>query len=907
MKPPKELTVAALVAMVLLLGCESPVKLSSVKPPSVKPSAAGRRTPPLDVSERVVTDDGVVVAKLANGLTVAIKPMRTSPVVCVRAYVRAGGLYEREWLGCGLSHLVEHLVAKGAAHETAAGQARQTSNRIADIGGQSNAYTSLDSTCYYISAAADKTTECVDLIADWLARAAITREDFEREHGVVQRELEMGKDSPNRQMWYAHTAGAFSQHPAAVPVIGWAAPLAKITRADVLAYHRRMYVPQNMVFCVVGDVDAEAVLARIRRAFAGFAPGRAPDLSLPEVRPITGIRRAVRSCRSLKNTMQRMSFQTVPLSHEDLYALDVLSYVLSSGRASWLVRKIKREKRLATSISTTSWTPGWGKGLFTVAFRSEPDKADAAEQAILDELRAVAEKGIGEAELDRAKRQKVADYVHSQQTAESVAATLATDYMSTGDVMFSKNYTERIQAVTAGQVRNVARKYFTFDRMVITRMAPKLDHDPAAGAGSAKKYDKQTFKLKNGLRVILQPADTGLVSMAYVAGGGVLTETERTNGLSALMAALATRGTENYTAGQIDEFFDNAGGSISGDGGNNSLYWQATVLQDSFDEAIEIFAEVISRPTFDQKELEILRPVLLARIKQGDEHWFGQLQKFFRDKFFTNSPYRLLPVGDEKIIRTATVAQAKAWHDRWITGGDSVLAVYGEFDLACTRRAVEKLFSGLPAGRKPADALPAPAARKVADGGELHVLKTTNKQAAIMVAVPGMTIDNLQDRFALDVLDTIISGYRLPAGWLHSELRGRQLVYVVHAYNWPGLAPGAFITHAACQPEKAGQVIRIIRKHLRRAANYKPTQREIDRAVGAILTAKLLENQSMEALSIQAALDELYGLGHDFHNKLTRHYRAVKPADVLRVGRKYLSGGFVVTVTTPQPEMLDQN
>jgi len=880
--------------------------LGSCAPSEVetRPAAA----PPM-VAERVVCGSATVV-KLSNGLTVIVRATRDAPVVCVRAYVRAGSLYEGRWLGCGISHLTEHLLAKGASHDMgpgAAAQARQTSGRVAQIGGQSNAYTSLDHTCYYISAASDKAMDCIDLVAGWMARPEITVEDFRREHGVVQRELEMRADEPDRQMWRAHSANFFARHPAGVPVIGYAGPLAEVTYADVVAYHRLMYTPQNMILAVVGDIDVDAVLRRVRRAFAGFSRGRAQKLMLPAVPKIAGTRRVVRTHKALREVMQRMSFRTVPLVHDDLYALDVLSYVLTQGRSSRLERTIKRKLALVTSISSSSWTPPWGAGMFTISFRSLPDKADAAEKAIIEELKSVVAEGVGPNELARAKRQKVADFVYSQQTVESVAATLATDLLSTGDVEFSKNYTDRIQSVTAEDLRRVARKYFDFDAIAITRLEPEGEVPPPPKAAKEppgrQAAATRMFKLPNGLRVVLHPTDAvGLVAMALVNRGGVLLEDEKTNGLGAMMAALSVKGAGDRSAEQIAEFFDRAGGSIAGNCGNNTFYWRASVLDDSFEEAMEILADIIQRPTFSAKELDILRPVLQMRIKQQDENWRGRLGKYFRRKFFTGSPYRLLPIGSSDVLAAATPKLISAWHDKYVRAGASVLAVYGNFDASAARRHIARLFAQMPEGDVK---LPSPGPRKLDERLERHVLRTNNRLAAIMVAAPGMKITNLTDRLPIAVLDTIISGWRLPAGWLHTELRGKQLVYVVHAYNWCGLAPGAFQVYAACQPDKARQVVDIIRKDLDRAASYMPTQEEVDLAVNSILTAELLDNQTMDSQAMSAALDELYGFGYDFRKRLQEHYRKVSPADVLRVARKYLGRGYVVTVTTPAPATME--
>ena len=326
------------------------------------------------------------------------------------------------------------------------------------------------------------------------------------------------------------------------------------------------------------------------------------------------------------------------------------------------------------------------------------------------------------------------------------------------------------------------------------------------------------------------------------------------------------------------------------------------MLDDSFDEAMEIFADIAIRPKFTEKELDILRPSLQTQIKQQDENWYGELRKWFRRRFYTSSPYRLLPSGAKEVVAGTTIEQIAEYHRRRILAAASVLAVYGNFDGQKATKSIERLFAGLPKGDVEMNI---PPARKVAPDGERHVLKTEKQVAGIMVAVPGMKITNLKDRFAIDVLDTIVSGWYLPSGWLHRELRGKRLVYVVHARNWAGLAPGAFQVYAVSQPDKASQVIDIIHKNLRRAGRYTPTQKEIDLAVNSILTAELLDNQSMASLGMYAALNELYGFGYGFRRQLESHYRKVTPEEVLRVGGKYLGGGFVTAVTTPKPELLD--
>jgi predicted Zn-dependent peptidase len=258
----------------------------------------------------------------------------------------------------------------------------------------------------------------------------------------------------------------------------------------------------------------------------------------------------------------------------------------------------------------------------------------------------------------------------------------------------------------------------------------------------------------------------------------------------------------------------------------------------------------------------------------------------------------MLTIGREPVVSEATTEAIAAHHRQYVKAGSSVLAIYGDFDPAEVRRRVGELFAAMPPGQVE---VPTVVARQVPAEGETHVHESKTRSAGITVAAPGMTLRDLEDRLAISVLDTIISGYRLPRGWLHSELRGKRLVYVVHAYNWAALVPGAFAVYANCEPAKVAEVAAIIRRNLRDTLDHEYTREEIDEAVNIILTVELLQNQEMADLAIQAALDELYGFGYDFRKRYEKLLRAVGPAEVARVARKYLAGGLVTTIVTPQP------
>ena len=846
-------------------------------------------------------EEGVVLRHLPNGMAVIVQPVRRAKVVYVGCYIRAGSVTEGQWLGCGISHLTEHLVSEETIRQEKPG------GRVARIGGETNAWTGMDTTCYHLSASSAHATACVDLIADLIVTQKMTPAEFQREHGVVRREVEKQWDDPEERLWAAHVEDLFPAHPGGIPVLGYVGPMSKLTLDDVRAYVARMYVPQNIVFVVVGDVDADAVLKRVEAKLGKLPRGRTPVTATPPVPSLRGIRRRTIPDDNVEEVIEEIGFQTVDRRHEDVCALDLLSVVLSSGSSSRLVRALQFDRGLVTSIETESWTPGWGRGSWDVVFRCAPAKADAAESGVLDLLRAVADEGVTPAELARAKRQMLGELISSHQTVDQIANRLAEDYIHTGDVAFSRGYMAGVGGLSAADLRAAAGKYLAdaiaAGNMVVTRIVPRSTVKPSAAAvKKAARPPATMFTLPNGLRVVLDGGDSsGLVSMSFVTAGGVLAETTRTNGLGALMAALSVRGAGGRSADQIAAVFDEAGGSIVGQCGDNAQTWQATVLNDRLDAALAAFADVIQRPTLSADQLEKVRPLALARIDRVGQSMEAELRRFFRSRFFMGSPQAMLPVGGKEVVERATAAQVRAVHRERIVSGSSVLAVIGGFDVAAARARIARLFASLPPGRFDA-VRPAPRARGAE--GRTHVLATKKQQAGVLLAVDGVATSDHADRAALNVLQTILGGWSLSGGWLFRELRGKRLVYDVSATNWTGLAGGAFFAEAGTQPSKARQVVEIIRANLRKTMDYPFTRREIDEAVHVIVTAEALGSQTVSRRSMGAALDELYGLGWDYSLRLAEHYAAVTPQEVRRVARKYLGGACGVFVTTPRPDLV---
>jgi zinc protease len=832
---------------------------------------------------------------LDNGLTVLIEENHANPVVAVEVFVRTGSIYEQEYLGSGISHFFEHIIHGG----TTSTRSEAASRRLLEaIGNNSNAYTTVDHAAYYINTTTEHWRTALELLADWMLHSSITPEEFEREKGVVQRELEQDLDNPEQMLAQIAMETRFQVHPARYPVIGYKELVQKVTRDDLLRYYQRMYTPNNMLLVVVGDVQTPEVLAHMRQTFGQGERRPLPALSLPEEPPQLGKRTVVKEMAVSQATMS-LSFRTVALTHPHLYPLDVLAYILTNGDSARLVRRIQEEQQLVYAIQAASYTPAYAVGTLAVSAALAPEQLPAAEAAILQELYRLREELVSPQELARAKKQKLADYVFERHTVEQQAHALGLNMLSTYDPNFSEAYVGNIQQVTAEDIREVARLYLREETLVQAVVRPTSDTPSALAPTPVAQREPVVKKvLANGMTLLLKrnPALPTVAIQAFFKGG-VRVETPDTNGLSQLTASLLLKGTTSHSAEEIAAIFDARGATVAAESGNNSFFVNATCLREDFNELFQVYADIILHPSFPDDELTKMRRLLLAALERQNDDWRTEIERLWRQLFFTVSPYRLSPEGTAETLQRLHRKDVVAFYQRYVVPGNMVLAIVGDIEPAQTVTTVEKTFRPFLSRpvtfpEVPAEPPPTQVRRQA---------KQTPKQvAAIYIGFPGTTLANLADRHSLYILDGIVSGLDIPGGWLHNELRGQQLVYVVQAFSWLGLESGYFGIYAATQPDKVHTVVDTILQTIEKVKTGQISDEELANTKPMALVTARLHRQTNEQMASDMALNELYGLGYDFSEHEAEQIAKVTKADVQRVALTYLHHPTIV-ITTPSP------
>lgn len=865
---------------------------------------------------RLISNADEIVAILDNGMTVIVRRV-VSPAVAVRIYVRTGSIYEGRWLGGGLSHLLEHLVAGGSTEDRTEAENR---NLLQEIGNNSNAYTSADHTCYFINTTPEHLDKAVDLLAGWMLRAKITPEEFAREYQVVQRELEMGKGEPDRVFWKLLNENRYRISPARVPVIGYQHIIQSLTRDDVYNYYKQAYQPGNFVAAVTGDIDPETMLITVKKHFATARSVSVFSHQLPQEPPVLTPRMLSATMPRLGQARLDLGFPSIRLSDPDLYALDLLAAVLGSGESSILVEEIRDRQRLVSSISCSSFTPDYVEGTFRITMELDPDKIEQATTAVLEQLRKLQIEPIDPQRIARAKTQIRAWRIRNMQTAEQIAASLATDYLDSGDPHFSQEYVERIARVTAEQLQQVARKYLQPDKLLTTILLPeqtRLATAPSTTRSSAR-WSVSRIELDNGLILLhKQIPTTPLVEVRMFALGGLTAEDQQTNGLGNFVMEMLPRGTTSRSARQIAEFFDSIGGSLETACGNNTWYWTMTCLKDDFASAMEVWADVVNNPAFPESEIPAVRQRILAAIQSQDDDWHSQAMRFFRSSFFgpSHSPYQFLSVGQKEVVEQATADQLRQWYIEKILPSRRVLAIFGDVDLEQAKSLAARLLGRgakiQTAIERPETQPPLPAEGTPAiNVARIEVLPTRQPLAGIVIGFESGSIVGQDWTYALNVLDTMASGWGYPTGYLHETLRGQGLVYVVHAADMPGRdasLPGTFLVYAGCDPKNVNRVVDLILQNIARCQGSDQDMQQgwFARAKQLILTADAIQLQTPSQQATSAALDELYGLGYDYHERFAEKIGQVTLQQVRQVARSRLRQ-CVVTVCTPMPELVDR-
>jgi zinc protease len=414
----------------------------------------------------------VVEQQLENGMKVLIKQDRRAPIAVSQVWYKVGSSYESGGI-TGISHMLEHMMFKGTENHPPG----DFSRIVAANGGDENAFTGRDYTAYYQTMASDRLEVSFELEADRMRNLLLLPEEFAKELEVVKEERRMRtEDKPQSLTYERFLAGAYESSPYRTPVIGWMADLDSLQVEDLQVWYRKWYAPNNATLVVVGDVEPDEVIALAQRHFGDLKPEQV-ERPKPRLEPAQRGSKRITVKVPARQPYLVMGYKTPVIGKADEawepYALEMLAYVLDGGSSARLSNNLIRGSKLAVAANTRYSAFSRLPGMLVLDAVPSPDASvEAVEKALLKEIQQFRTELVSEDEMERVRNQIIAAKVYEKDSVFYQAMLIGQLETIGLDWRLADEYVDHLKAVTAEQIRQVARKYLIEDNLSVAVLDP---------------------------------------------------------------------------------------------------------------------------------------------------------------------------------------------------------------------------------------------------------------------------------------------------------------------------------------------------------------------------------------------------------------------------------------------------
>jgi len=661
--------------------------------------------------------DGLSEYRLdANGLQVLLNRQPALPVVTFMVTYRVGS--RNEVTGTtGATHLLEHLMFKGTEHFDRS-KGTGFDQLLERVGAETNATTWLDRTNYFATIPPNGLPLLIELEADRMRNLALREEDRKPEMVVVRNEFERGENSPSNALDKEIWAAAFQAHPYHHDTIGWRSDIEKVPIEKLRSFYDTYYWPDNATITVIGNFDSASTLAEIKKRYGAIpkAPHPIPQVYTEEPRQ-TGPRR-VNVKRPGEIGIVAIAHKTPAAAHPDWAALEVCSSVLTCGKTSRLYRALT-DKNLTLDVSAHLGFHH-DPSLHVLYAEMDPSSKHAdIEARLLAEIERLKKEGVTPEEVKSAKAQLLAERAFARDGSFNCAEEL-NECIAVGDWTLYASLDEKIQAVTAADIKRVANTYLNENQSVTGWFIPsaatpeeptaitKSDEIPPKQVLSPKPLEKElplppstdfaarTIRKKCvGMDLIICPIEVR--NVVHLKGSLQAGESASTNrAVPHLVAEMLERGTQLQDQFAIAAQLENVGATIDFNVTSETLEFEARFLSKDAGLVIALLAEQLRTPAFSAAEFTKAKKLLIAETQQylEDPNILAGIA-FTQATLPPTHPHHRLSIQD--FIAAAsktTLAELRAFHKKTYGTSSLKLAFAGDVKADAIEAEVLKAFTG---------------------------------------------------------------------------------------------------------------------------------------------------------------------------------------------------------------------
>ena len=399
-----------------------------------------------------------MIKKLDNGIRIVYENLPDFNSVSVGIWVKTGSVCETEAEN-GISHFIEHMMFKGTQKRTA----KDIAVDMDKIGGQINAFTSKECTCYHARVVPDKFDVAVGVLADLFSNSVFDETEMEKEKGVVLEEIAMVNDNVEELAHEKITELFFEGSKLSQPILGTEENIMRFTQSDLFGYVKRHYYPENIIVAVAGKFDEEEMLVSVEKHLGGYTKG----VKKTEDKYGNGHIPAHRSLfieKDVEQTHLCISFPGVSYENDDRFDIAVMNNVLGGGMSSRLFQKIREEKGLAYAVYSYPSSYSYD-GMFTLYGGTTATNADTVTRLMFDEIDMLKKNKIGDEEFVMGKDQLLGNYVLSMESTNAKMSALGKTLLLQGEEYDEADTIRKIKAVSNENVSRLIDEVFDYTKM----------------------------------------------------------------------------------------------------------------------------------------------------------------------------------------------------------------------------------------------------------------------------------------------------------------------------------------------------------------------------------------------------------------------------------------------------------
>ncbi|HUJ17554.1 MAG TPA: pitrilysin family protein [Nitrospirota bacterium] len=399
---------------------------------------------------------------LSNGIRVVSETLPKSRSVSIGVWVKVGSRHEPPELG-GISHFIEHLFFKGTEKRTA----KDIAIEMDSIGGEMNAFTSQETTTYYVKVVDEHLPIAIDLLSDILLGSRFDPVEMDKERKVILEEIKSVEDTPDDYIHELFTATVWPSNSLGRPILGTRETIKGLKHADILSYINDYYCPKEIVISVAGNFEHARLVDLLEQSF-----GKLSRTGIPKKEATPAFTRDVSvKKKQLEQVQLCIGSKGLNYAHENRFVASALNTVLGNSMSSRLFQEIREQNALAYSIYSYV-TAYRDTGLITIYAGTDPSNALEVVRLVLKEIRNIQEEGITPAEEMRVRNQIKGSLVLSLESSNSHMSRLARQEIYFGKYLSMDDIIKGVEKVTREQVQHLAQHLFTKENISLTILGP---------------------------------------------------------------------------------------------------------------------------------------------------------------------------------------------------------------------------------------------------------------------------------------------------------------------------------------------------------------------------------------------------------------------------------------------------